>query len=402
MVNRTEDLKTAVEVAVGAIGCMVDITGISRGVAEVNRRTQTLAAASQQMVASVAEIASSSEAAATDAESAREIAATGKQSADHAVRTVHTIAESVRDAGLKVDRLSDTSAKIGTILNTIEAIAKQTNLLALNATIEAARAGEAGKGFAVVAGEVKSLANQTAKATVDIRQMIAGLRADIASIVTTMEASATAVEEGERVIMQTGDQISVIADRADGVTHRMQEIAGILNQQQLAADEIAQGVAGIAGIASENNDHLQTVLGGLDQTFNTLTRQFKSYEDCTDDQAILAFGRSDHAAFKKRVLDGVLGRTSLQAHDLPDHQHCRLGKWYLAARDGSIGRLPSFARLDTPHAAVHEFGKRALELKSRGDQDAAFDEIQRMETASQAVLTILDELSEQAANAAGR
>ncbi len=375
---------------------MSKISSISRGTGEVNTRTQALASATQEMVASVAEIANSSQSAASDADEARDIAAHGRQSADRAVATVHTIADTVRSAAEKVERLSEASARIGSILNTIEAIAKQTNLLALNATIEAARAGEAGKGFAVVAGEVKSLANQTAKATVDIRSLIETLRTEIASIVSTMETSAAAVEEGEKVIAETGEQIAVIAHRADSVTHRMQEIAGILGQQQAAADEIAQGVGSIAHLSSENNSEVELILGSLDHTFGMLTTQLKSYEDCTSDQAILAFGRSDHVAFIKRVLDGVLGRKALHSHELPDHRGCRLGKWYLTAKDGSIGRLPSFHRLDAPHALVHQHGKRALDLHDQGDLDGALREVESMEIASHDVLEILGALFQEA------
>jgi methyl-accepting chemotaxis protein len=396
MDNRTADLKAVVDVAVDAINCMVNISSISRETGNISVRTQALAAATQEMVASVAEIASSSDSASHEAEEAREIASEGRLSADHAVKTVHTIAVAVRDAAEKVDKLSTSSSRIGAILNTIEAIAKQTNLLALNATIEAARAGEAGKGFAVVAHEVKSLANQTAKATVDIRQLIESLRSDISSIVATMVTSAAAVDEGEKVIVKTGEQISIISERANGVTNRMQDIANILGQQRDAVDEIAQGIGQIATLSADANDHVSVVLGGLDHTFGMLSKQLKGYDDCQDDQAILAFGRSDHVAFKKRVLDAVLGRTTLASHDLPDHTSCRLGKWYSAARDGTIGRLPSFASLDRPHAQVHDHGKKALDLKARGDLDGALLEIEKLDQASQEVLTILGQLSQQA------
>ncbi len=77
---------------------------------------------------------------------------------------------------IEIAELRDEIAKVGSVAETIDAIANQTNLLALNATIEAARAGEAGKGFAVVAAEVKNLSKETAKATAEVSQVLDRLR----------------------------------------------------------------------------------------------------------------------------------------------------------------------------------------------------------------------------------
>jgi GAF domain-containing protein len=92
------------------------------------------------------------------------------------------------EANAVVDRLTESSARIGDVVKVITAIAGQTNLLALNATIEAARAGEAGRGFAVVASEVKDLAQSTARATQDVASLIAAIQTDAGNVVDSLGA----------------------------------------------------------------------------------------------------------------------------------------------------------------------------------------------------------------------
>lgn len=136
------------------------------------------------------------------------------QTADKAVRQ----ASDARDAVIK---LSNTSEKVGDILNMINDIAEQTNLLALNATIEAARAGEAGKGFAVVASEVKSLASETSKATEQITNQ---------------------VEEIETISNECATVIQDIIGTINDIQDSSSSIDGNMNDQRAATNDISSQI----------------------------------------------------------------------------------------------------------------------------------------------------------------
>lgn len=170
----------------------------SAGLAYTN--AQTVAAATEELTASIKEIDRQVE----------DAAAVAREAVDHAKRS-QTV----------VRTLSDVGARITDVVKLIGEIAEQTNLLALNATIEASRAGDAGRGFAVVAGEVKSLAAQTAKSTKDIEARVAEI----------VHAASEAV--------QAIDGVTVTIDRIDGITGT---VAAAMQQQRSATEEIARSV----------------------------------------------------------------------------------------------------------------------------------------------------------------
>ena len=177
---------------------------LARGAGDVAARANAVAAGSEQMSASIREIAVSAAAAATGTGTA--VSAAGL-------------------ANERLAKLTESSARIGTVSKLITAIAEQTNLLALNATIEAARAGDAGKGFAVVAGEVKDLAGRTAKATAEINDMINEIQVDSGD-------AAHAIGEILRLI--------------DEIEAQQTTVAGAVEEQTATAGEISSGVAAVA------------------------------------------------------------------------------------------------------------------------------------------------------------
>lgn len=195
-------------------------------------RASAVAAASQQMDVTIADVAHSASSA---------VAVT-----DEAVRTAS-------EASQAIVRLGESSAEISSVIGVITSIAEQTNLLALNATIEAARAGEAGKGFAVVAGEVKELAAQTARATEEVRARVATIQADT-------DAAVDSITRVTEIISQISEFATRVAAAVEEQHAATGEIARNIDQVVAAADETRRATNRM----SEAADGLRSLADGLE------------------------------------------------------------------------------------------------------------------------------------------
>ncbi|GAA4587430.1 methyl-accepting chemotaxis protein [Actinoplanes octamycinicus] len=146
-----------------------------------------------------------------------------------------------------VARLGESSAEIATVVKVITSIAEQTNLLALNATIEAARAGELGKGFAVVAGEVKDLAQETAKATEDISRRVQSIQTDTSGAVS-------AIEEISEIIERINGLQLTIASAVEEQTATTQEMNRTLTEAAGGAGDIAATITGVSAATQRTTE----------------------------------------------------------------------------------------------------------------------------------------------------
>src|SRR4051812_45173327 len=175
---------------------------------QLERAANSVAGGAQSTAATLSNIRARTDALTGRTSAAQSTATTFSQAAEKFTHSAAGIGAQVRDASkladqasaaaheasLNVDRLRESSAAIGNVVNLIAQIAKQTTLLALNSTIEAARAGAAGRGFAVVASEVKALAVQTQNATEEIKQKIDALQSDAAGSVDAVHRISRAIE----------------------------------------------------------------------------------------------------------------------------------------------------------------------------------------------------------------
>jgi len=213
---------------------------------QTQTRATAVAAASEQASTNVQTVASASE------ELSASIAEISRQVAESARVTAAAVADAER-TNTQIQGLAEAAEKIGAVVKLINDIAGQTNLLALNATIEAARAGDAGKGFAVVASEVKSLANQTAKATEEIS-------AKVAEIQGATSQSVAAIQGIGATVGRINEITTSIASAVEQQGAATQEIARNVQQASAGTTEVASNIAGVTQAASDSGRVSEGVL----------------------------------------------------------------------------------------------------------------------------------------------
>ncbi len=245
MASEAEALKrTAEELSTASGSTADDAISASSASEQASNNVETVAAATEEMVASVGEIS---------------------QQMTKTTDIVSDATNVAANASERITSLSTAAEKIGDVVSLIHDIAEQTNLLALNATIEAARAGDAGRGFAVVASEVKALAEQTAKATEEISNQIHQIQSSTGGAVDSIQeitgkiksvheyavAVLAAVEEQSTATSEIGRTIQDAASETRHVTSNMSTLMTSVDHTRKSVAHVME-VSGSVGTQSEN------------------------------------------------------------------------------------------------------------------------------------------------------
>lgn len=157
--------------------------------------------------------------------------------------------ESIADS---VVRLSEQGQTIGEIIATVNDLAEQSNMLAVNAAIEATRAGEYGRGFAVVAQEVRSLAEQSKQATIQVRSILMELQKATSAAVMATEQGSKAVAQGVKQATDAGESIRALTGTSNEAAQAAIQIAASSQQQLIGMDQIASAISNIRQATSQN------------------------------------------------------------------------------------------------------------------------------------------------------
>ncbi|MBT5659282.1 MAG: methyl-accepting chemotaxis protein [Rhodospirillaceae bacterium] len=249
---------------------------------ELNATSETMAASSEETTRQATAVAAAAEEASTNVQTVASASEELSSSIDEIRRQV---SQSTDIAGKAVDEakrtdstvrsLSEAAGKIGDVVALITDIAEQTNLLALNATIEAARAGDAGKGFAVVANEVKSLANQTAKATDEIGGQIKGMQGVTEEAVSAIEGISSIIDEISTISTSIA---SAVEEQSAATT----EISRNVQQAAAGTQEVTSNISGVNQAAGESGQAAGDVLSAtkeLSSQSETLRKEVDSFLD---------------------------------------------------------------------------------------------------------------------------
>lgn len=354
-------------------------------------------AASQQLAASIGEIARSSTNIAEKTNESVENAAKGKQSIEHALQEIFTTEKTFTEIVNSFKELQKHVNDIESVVTLINQIADQTNLLALNASIEAARAGEHGKGFAVVAQEVRKLAEGTVSALSEVSTNVQSLKNYSNDMASSITETTSIIRDATDEAKESLPLLNSIVDIIESINMDVTATAAASQQQAAAIDEISMRMVQTSDLQEDIRqlgNNTSADIHKLGQEINRFRNEVTSKNNAQlSNISLLLLSKADHILWKWRVYNMFLGLEHISLADVSSHRDCRLGKWYFSDQTNErFGNKSAYIELDYHHEQVHISAKRAVEQFNNGNIAQAEIHLHEIEQASIQVIRYINDL----------
>ena len=257
MIGMLRSIAAEIRSAVGVLGTtaadiLSTVTEISTGAAET-------ATSVSEITTTVEEVRQTSVVSNQKAQLLLDSSQRAASSVDKGRKSIHEVIVSMKKIDAQMNLISDTVLKlsdqnrtIGEITSSVADIADQSNLLAVNAAIEASKAGEHGRGFTVVAQEIRSLADQSKKATAQVKEILNEINRSVNQAVGVTEQGNKTVEEGSNLVAQSGEVIELLAENVDETAEASIQISSSNQQQMAGMEQVVPAMENIK-IASQQN-----------------------------------------------------------------------------------------------------------------------------------------------------
>ncbi|MGN4125301.1 methyl-accepting chemotaxis protein [Lysinibacillus sphaericus] len=362
-----------------------------------NEEIQSSTAATEEIAASINEVARMSSRISEKTTDSVDHAVQGKNAIEHALTEIFKTEETFTTIVDSFTELQKRVNDIEHVVTLINQIADQTNLLALNASIEAARAGEHGKGFAVVAQEVRKLAEGTVSALSEVSTNVHHLKSYSNDVSKSITETTSIIKEATIEAKESLPLLNAIVGAIEGINIDVTNTAAISQEQAAAIDEVSARMIEISSLQDDIREYSHNTSSDIHLLGKEINRFRNDIISNNNVQlssiALLQLSKADHILWKWRIYNMFLGLENVRPSEVSSHKDCRLGKWYTAKRTvDRFGHLQDYRDLDAYHARVHESAKLAAQAHEAGNIQKAEVHLQEVNQASERVLYFINNL----------
>lgn len=351
-----------------------------------------VAAAGEEMGATIGEISASAEESADKAKATVELAKEGGHSINLAKESSENMAVIIAKLEREITTLTEKASQIGGVISVINDISEQTNLLALNAAIEAARAGEAGRGFAVVADEVRKLAEKTQSSTKEIEVMVSAMTGSIKEVSMGAAEVVSALDGQKDATENAYSNFQTILSAIEELDSLVSGISAAVSQQSAATAQIMQNVTTVAHNSDMTKEVVLALVNDTDMLLNSIksiSDKYSSYS-LTNRAYYFAAAKIAHINLMKGLFD-CYSKNQCNIN-LPTHTTCTFGQFYYGKGMEIFRGDHDYTAMEGPHKDVHSMAHRIMDLIKSGKKHEAEHYLPEMESMVRNFIAMLERL----------